>query len=672
MLSLLKFSIFALVLTKGHGLVRGPKTSSADRELRLIELRETAAKNQIVSYNKEELKAAGGIAALTAELKETCQCKVEPLEAIGAFILHYTSADHMSAEQLKMKVKDVAHASEDHVYHMEFGKYSMTSKAELIQERQSSTPNDPKFGSQWALQSLDNNADINCQEGWQAYKSDSQGGSADGPSVVVAVIDSGVDYNHPDLKSVMWQNPDEIAGNGIDDDGNGIVDDVYGADFTSDDKGNPIDRNGHGTHCAGVIAAPTDNGVGIAGIAGVAQGKVKIMALKGLDDNGDGTGSSLFGAINYAITKGAQISSNSWGGSGNDGGTLADILSNNPNHLFIAAAGNDGQQITTSNPKVTCSTNAANQICVGSTNSQDGKSWFSNYGKPYVHVMAPGSEILSTIPNSAYGSMSGTSMACPQVTGLAALLTTMRGNLTPVQIKQLIEDNVQSKSQYADDVTTSGLIDVLKTVQATAGGSTPDTTTKSPSNDVCIKITTTTNKFGYENSWTFGSCSWTGVYGTTQDNQDYEVECCQPAGSYDLTCKCSYGDGWHGGFVTIGDSDEKLCEDFKEEDGSSKVVKNVVHPNADVCINLKLTTVDWGKEISWTFGSCSSGDTIYGDNQDYDINCCQQAGTYVFDCKDEYGDGWHGGYMNIGGTKVCEDFSDGSSQKQNVVHSASP
>jgi len=575
MLSLLKISIFVLLWTKGHGLFRGPKISPAERELRLIELREAAAKNQIVTYNKEELKAAGGIAALTAQLEEKCQCEVTHLAAAGGFILHYDSVEHMSAAQLEMDIKDVAHAAEDMVVHMEFGTYSEISREEPIQERQSSTPNDPKFGSQWALKSLSNEADINCQEGWQAYKSDSQGGSAAGPSVVVAVIDSGVDYNHPDLKSVMWKNPGEIAGNGKDDDGNGIIDDVFGADFTSNDKGNPIDRNGHGTHCAGVIAAPTNNGVGIAGIAGVAQGKVKIMAVKGLDDNGDGTGSSLFGAINYAISKGAKISSNSWGGSGNDGGTLANILSNNPNHLFIAAAGNEGQQITTSNPKMTCSTNAANQICVGSTNSQDSKSWFSNYGKPYVHVMAPGSNIFSTVPNSAYKSMSGTSMACPQVSGLAALMTTMRGNLTPVQIKKLIEDNVQSKSQYAQDATTSGLIDVNKTIRATAGGSIPDATTKAPSNKVCIKVKHTTKNYGYENSWKFGSCSWEAKWGTTKDNQSYEVECCQPAGKYDLTCNCSYGDGWHGGYVTIGNSNQKLCLDFT--DGSSKVVKNVAH-----------------------------------------------------------------------------------------------
>lgn len=573
MLSHIKITFFVLLWTQGNvfSLVHEPRSSSADRELRLAELRENAAKNTIVTYNKNVLKEAGGIDAFTAELKETCQCRLEHLESIGAFILHYESADHMSAAQLKMRVRDVAHASDDLVVHMDFGKITKISNEERVQDRQTSTPNDPRFGNQWALQSLDNEADINCQEGWEAYKADSQGGSADGPTVVVAVIDTGIDYNHPDLQSVMWKNPDEIEDNGVDDDGNGIVDDVYGADFTSDDKSDPIDRQGHGTHCAGVIAAATDNGVGIAGIAGVAQGKVKLMAVKGLDDNGDGTFASLFGAIDYAISKGAKISSNSWGGGGNDGGTLANVLSNNPGHLFIAASGNEGEQITESNSKVTCSTNAVNQICVGSTTDQDAKSWFSNYGLPYVHVMAPGSQILSTLPNSEYGRLSGTSMACPQVSGLAALMATMRDNLTPEQMKQLIEDNVQPKTQYASDVTTSGLIDVLKTIQAITGDTTPITTTESD---------------------------------------------------------------------TTG----------------------------DVCTDLKLTTGQyWGEEISWTFGSCSSGDTVYGDDQVYYIEpCCQPAGTYEFVCKDSYGDGWNGGFMEVGGTQICGEFT-GESETHIIV-----
>merc|ERR1711990_56373 len=188
-----------------------------------------------------------------------------------------------------------------------------------------------------------------------------------------------------------------------------------------------------------------------------------------------------------------------------------------------------------------------------------------------------------------------------------------------------------------------------------------DTTTEAPPTDeVCINIKTTTKEWGRENSWTFGSCSSGQEY---RSHKVYDEECCQPAGSYELVCKCSYGDGWHGGFIQIGDSEEKLCEDF--EDGDFKTVDDVAHGDLEeVCINLKLTTKSWGSEIAWTFGSCSSKATTYGDNQEYDIECCQLAGTYELDCKDGYGDGWHGGQMEVGGNTLCEDFQEGHSQKQ--------
>ena len=226
----------------------------------------------------------------------------------------------------------------------------------------------------------------------------------------------------------------------------------------------PIDRNGHGTHCAGVIAASTNNNVGIAGIAGLANANVKLMAVKGLSDYGSGQFSWLMQGLDYAIKKGAKISSNSWGGGSGGNDFLRSILDNVPDHLFVAAAGNEGSILTSDSS--TCGANAKNQICVGSTTEDDDMSSFSNYGKPYVHVMAPGSDIASTYPDNSYVYLSGTSMACPQVSGLAALVRSVNGDLTAAEVKQLIENNVQRKSQYANVCTTEGLIDVQRSLQA--------------------------------------------------------------------------------------------------------------------------------------------------------------------------------------------------------------
>merc|ERR1712088_214098 len=230
---------------------------------------------------------------------------------------------------------------------------------------------------------------------------DAKGGSATGPSVVVAVIDTGIDY-----------------------DGNGVVDDVYGADYSgSSPSGDPIDRQGHGTHCSGIIAATPNNGEGIAGVASYAQGKVKIMALKGLSNSGGGTISGLLACLNYAIDKGAKISSNSWGAGSVYG--IEDVwdavLRNNLDHLFVAAAGNDDEEITDCNKRMTCGLKEPNLLCVASSTKNDDRSYFSNYGKDYVHVFAPGSDTLSSLPGG-YVTQSGTSMACPHVSGLAALI----------------------------------------------------------------------------------------------------------------------------------------------------------------------------------------------------------------------------------------------------------
>jgi len=451
------------------------ETSRIDIEEREADLAFRKAKTEktsIIVYDKHRMseeEVAAEIDRIVSKCEELeCPCEVRKLCKIGVLEVIWSCDPHPAVDDLELDgTKETG--AEDQLVH------AYTN---------SPPPTDPRFSEQWALQDLSNNADINIAEGWAEYLSDEQGGSATGPSVVVAVIDTGIDYTHPDLKGVMWTNPDEIAGDGIDNDGNGIVDDVYGADFTrGSPSGDPIDRHSHGTHCAGIIAAEPNNEEGIAGVASYHQGKVKLMAVKGLSDSGIGTVSGLLACLNYAIDKGAKISSNSWGGGTVD--RIEDVwdavLRNNLDHLFVAAAGNRDTEINDCYKSMTCGLNEPNLLCVASSTINDERSSFSNYGTDYVHVFAPGSDILSSVPNGGYSSYSGTSMACPQVSGLAALIMTMRDNMSAHEVRQLIEANVRVKSHYESFVSSSGLIDVGATIKALKGGTGNDTKNFCPS-----------------------------------------------------------------------------------------------------------------------------------------------------------------------------------------------
>merc|ERR1712038_1502703 len=455
-------------------------SSRSDIEAREADLafrKEKTQKTSIIVYDKHQMskeEVAEEIDRIVSKCEELgCPCDVKNLGKIGVLEVTWNCDPHPDVNDLGLDDTKETGAEDQLV-----NAYT-----------NSPPPTDPRFSDLWALQDLSNNADINIAEGWAEYLSDAQGGPATGPSVVVAVIDTGIDYTHPDLKDVMWTNPDEIAGDGIDNDGNGVVDDVYGADYTgSSPSGDPMDRQGHGTHCAGIIAAEPNNGVGIAGVASYHQGKVKLMACKGLSDSRGGTISALLVCLNYAIDKGAKISSNSWGG-GNvhySGGIWNAVLRNNLDHLFVASAGNSNREITDCYRRMTCGLKEPNLLCVASSTEWDERSSFSNYGKDYVHVLAPGTDILSSIPNGKYRKMSGTSMAAPQVSGLAALVMTMRDNMSAHEVRQLIEANVRVKSEYAPLVSSSGLIDVGATLRALKGGYGNDTKKFCPSDYYAI------------------------------------------------------------------------------------------------------------------------------------------------------------------------------------------
>lgn len=296
-------------------------------------------------------------------------------------------------------------------------------------------PNDTSFSSQWNLHNTGQNGrtpavDIKAVQAW-----DITTGSSD---VVVAVIDSGVDYAHQDLAANMWRNEADCNNNGIDDDGNGYIDDCYGIDAFNNDS-DPMDDNNHGTHVAGIIGAVGNNGIGITGI----NWDVRIMACKFIGADGFGTVADAIECLNYVETmkrRGANViaTSNSWGSYGYSQ-ALYDVIESQRQGglLFIAAAGNDGFD-SDFLPVYPANFVLPNVLSVGGTTPFGHRSMFSNYGKASIHVFAPAEGILSTTRGNTYSNFSGTSVAAPHVAGIAALLKAQSTGRDWNAIKNLI------------------------------------------------------------------------------------------------------------------------------------------------------------------------------------------------------------------------------------------
>ena len=312
----------------------------------------------------------------------------------------------------------------------------------------STVPYDPRINDQWAL------SNISAYQAW-----DSATGSRD---VVVAIIDSGVDLSHPDLKNNLWNNPGEIAGDGIDNDTNGYVDDIYGWDFAYGDN-NVQDGYGHGTHVAGIIGAVGNNSVGVAGV----NWNVSMMVLKFMDDSGVGYGDSVIKAIDYILMMKNKYNidivavNNSYGGTPGYSSLMDSRIQllNNSNVMFVAAAGNSGADNDLV-PRYPSSYTEDNVISVGALTSTNVLAGFSNYGKTSVDIAAPGTSILSTYKGGSYGYMSGTSMAAPFVTGSVALLNAAKPNTSMDVIKDILLSTADKIDSLADKVLCGGKLNL--------------------------------------------------------------------------------------------------------------------------------------------------------------------------------------------------------------------
>ena len=328
-------------------------------------------------------------------------------------------------------------------------------------------PNEPSFanGSLWGLENNGTyggtaDADIDAARAW--------GVGTGGGNTVVAVIDTGIDTNHPDLAANLWTNPGEIAGNGIDDDGNGFVDDVHGYDFANND-GDPNDDQGHGTHVAGTIGAVGDNGFGVVGV----NWNVRLMALKVLDARGNGSFLSAVEALQYAVRMGAKVSNHSYGASGVDAFYApfrdAVVAASTSGHLMAFAAGNDGRN-NDSTPFYPARYLADSAVSVAATDRNDRLAGFSNDGPNTVALAAPGVSILSTTRGGGYGYKSGTSMAAPHVAGALALLADEHPIWSAPQVIARLLANVDPIPGLAGRVSTGGRLNIGKAMAAELDG----------------------------------------------------------------------------------------------------------------------------------------------------------------------------------------------------------
>jgi subtilisin family serine protease len=368
---------------------------------------------------------------------------------LGAAVKHRFAL--IDAEQWRITGTSVAGAIE---------RYASDPRIEYIEPNyriylDATYPDDPRFSDLWAMYNRGEagggraDADIDATDAWDIETGD---------DVIVGVCDSGVDYNHEDLAANIYVNPNEIPGNGVDDDGNGYIDDVHGWDFGDDDN-DPMDENGHGSHVAGTIAAVGNNGVGVAGV----NWRAKILPLKIVNSQGSGFVGEAVLAIAYAVARGARVTNHSWGTS-DPSAALENAITaaQNAGVLTVTSAGNSGVEVNDINQHYPAGLPQDGIVTVANTTRDDRLAGSSNWSPVNVDLAAPGTGIVSTTPGNHYESFTGTSMSAPHVTGAIALIWARAPYLSWVEVKQLLIDTVDPLPDLEGKTVSGGRLNLYR------------------------------------------------------------------------------------------------------------------------------------------------------------------------------------------------------------------
>ncbi len=382
---------------------------------------------------------------------------IEKFETNDSYYLVKLSNDVQTAEFL-----DVTNDNSG----VEFAEPNYVMKA-LGMEDPEVLPNEADFNKLWGLKNTGQKdaggadgvvgADIGATKAWTL--------TTGNKAIVVGVIDTGVDYTHPDLAENIYRNPGENGdgkeSNGIDDDANGFVDDHVGWNFAGVSTNNPMDDNEHGTHVSGTIAGRGNNGLGVVGV----NWEGSILPIKFLTGSGSGTLADAVKSIQYATLMNVHMTNNSWGGGGFTQSMFDAIkAAKDKGQLFIAAAGNDGRNAD-SRPNYPAGYQLENVIAVAATTNQDTLASFSTYGKRMVHIAAPGHRIYSSVPNGGYDTFSGTSMATPHVAGAAALLWGTDTSMTYDVVKDRLLRSRDYVGGLSRRIASSGRLNVNNAIR---------------------------------------------------------------------------------------------------------------------------------------------------------------------------------------------------------------